>query len=107
MNWTPSRNSAGFNRPSLRWQGSSRLWQEIPLDVLILVCALSMSAPDCQRASAQHVFYAPPSDSSSANCLREGLMHAAQSHLVTADSYAKVVCQPFRSASSQKTSTTD
>jgi hypothetical protein len=62
------------------------------MEILILVCAASLAAPDCQKATAQHVFYAPPSDGSMVNCMREGLFYAAQSNLVTAGTYAKVYC---------------
>jgi hypothetical protein len=62
------------------------------MEILILVCAISVAAPDCQRATAQDVLYAPPSDGSMVDCAREGLMYAAQSNLVTPGSYAKIYC---------------
>ena len=63
------------------------------MNILILVCALSVSAPDCQKATARDVFYAPPSDGGMVNCAREGLLYAAQSNLVTPGSYAKIFCE--------------
>jgi hypothetical protein len=62
------------------------------MDILILVCAISVAAADCQKATAQHVFYAPPNDGSMVDCAREGLMYAAQSNLVTPGNYAKIYC---------------
>jgi hypothetical protein len=62
------------------------------MEILILVCAVSLAAADCQKATAQHVFYAPPSDASMVSCAREGLMYAAQSNLVTPGNYAKIYC---------------
>jgi hypothetical protein len=63
------------------------------MEILILVCALATAAPDCQKDSAIHVFYAPPSPDSSAGCLRQGLLFAAQSRLVKPGTYAKVGCR--------------
>ena len=63
------------------------------MEILILVCAMSVAAPDCQKATAQHVFYAPPSSASMVDCAREGLMYASQSNLVTPGNYAKIFCK--------------
>jgi hypothetical protein len=62
------------------------------MDVLILVCALTVAAPHCQSDSATDSFRAPEPQSSLAGCLREGLMYAAQSRLVGPGTYPKVVC---------------
>jgi hypothetical protein len=62
------------------------------MDILILVCALSIAAPDCQKETAQHMFFAPPSDGSMVNCTREGLLYAAESRLVKSGTYAKIIC---------------
>jgi hypothetical protein len=62
------------------------------MDALILVCALSIAVPDCQKATAQHVFYSPPTDGGLVNCLRDGLLYASQSRLVTPGTYAKIFC---------------
>ena len=44
------------------------------MEILILVCAISVAAPDCQKTTAQDVFYAPPGDGSSCgDCLAGGL----------------------------------
>jgi hypothetical protein len=63
------------------------------MDILILVCVLSVAAPDCQKATAQHIFHAPPSEGSMVGCMREGLMYAAQSRLLRPGSYAKIFCR--------------
>jgi hypothetical protein len=63
------------------------------MDILILVCALSVAAPDCQKATAQHIFHAPPSDGGMVDCMREGLLYAAQSRLVTPGTYPKIFCR--------------
>jgi hypothetical protein len=66
------------------------------MDILILVCALSLSAPACQKDTAQHVFFAPPGGEDISGCARQGLMFAAQSRLVTPGNYAKIVCRMGR-----------
>jgi hypothetical protein len=63
------------------------------MEILILVCALSLSPPDCQRATAQHIFYAMPNSTGMAGCLRDGLFYAAQSRLVGPGSYTKIFCR--------------
>ena len=63
------------------------------MNILILVCALSVAAPDCQKDTALHIFHAPPSGVGLAGCARQGLLFAAESHLATRGSYAKVVCR--------------
>jgi hypothetical protein len=63
------------------------------MNILILVCATAMSAPDCQKTTAIDTFYAPPAESESlAGCFRQGMMFAAQSNLVHEGNYAKIVC---------------
>jgi hypothetical protein len=62
------------------------------MEILILVCALGVAAPDCQHDTAIHVFYAPVPEPHHAGCLREGLLHAAGSDLVAPGTYPKVVC---------------
>jgi hypothetical protein len=63
------------------------------MEIFILVCALSVAAPDCQKATSQHVFYAPPIDGSMVGCMREGMLYAAESNLVTPGHYPKVFCR--------------
>jgi hypothetical protein len=63
------------------------------MNILILVCALATSAPDCQKNTAIDMFYAPPEASDMSGCARQGLMFAAESRLVKPGNYAKVVCQ--------------
>ncbi|RWM70646.1 MAG: hypothetical protein EOR81_32435 [Mesorhizobium sp.] len=67
------------------------------MDVLILVCALTVAAPDCQRNTVIGSFYAPDPKADLAGCLREGLLYAGQSGLVTPDTYPKVFCIPPQS----------
>jgi hypothetical protein len=64
------------------------------MEVLVLVCAAAVAAPDCQLDTAIHKFYVPGPQAGLAGCLREGMMYAAQSGLVGEDSYPKVVCVP-------------
>lgn len=63
------------------------------MSILILVCAISLSQADCRKDTAQHVFHAPPADGGMVNCMREGMLYAANSHLVTPGTYAKVACR--------------
>jgi hypothetical protein len=70
------------------------MYQEAsPMKILILVCALNVAAPDCQKDTAIDVFYAPPAGEDMSGCARQGLMFAAESRLVRPGSYAKIVCQ--------------
>ena len=73
------------------------------MEVLILVCALSVPASDCRNENAEHVLRAPAMANAAApaTCMREGMLYAAQSGLVGAETYVKVVCRkplPFREA---------
>ena len=40
------------------------------MDVLVLVCALTVAAPDCQAETSVHRFYAPEPQLDLAGCLR-------------------------------------
>jgi hypothetical protein len=62
------------------------------MEILILVCALGVAAPDCQRETSIHSFHAPEVRAGMSGCLREGLLFAAQSELVQPGTYPKVVC---------------
>jgi hypothetical protein len=64
------------------------------VNALILICALSVSAPDCQKASSIHVFYAPEPQESLMGCLTTGMLYASQSGLVEQGTYSKIVCKP-------------
>jgi hypothetical protein len=64
------------------------------VDLLILVCAVTFAAPDCQAETSVYSFHVPGPHSDLAGCLREGLMYAAQSGLMPAGTYPKVVCIP-------------
>jgi hypothetical protein len=64
------------------------------MEVLILVCALGVSAPDCQKGSSIAQFYAPDPQESLSGCMRHGMLYAAQSRLVTPGTYSKIVCVP-------------
>jgi hypothetical protein len=73
------------------------------MTILILICASSVAASDCQRDAAIHSFYAPSPQLSFTGCLREGALYAAQSRLVTEGTYFKVFCIPPRTTESQTT----
>jgi hypothetical protein len=66
------------------------------MNILILVCAITVAAPDCQKDTAIDIFYAPPPADESlsfSGCARQGMLYAAESRLVRQGNYAKVVCQ--------------
>ena len=63
------------------------------MEILILVCALGITAPDCQAHSAIHSFHAPEPPADVAGCLRHGLM-SPRSRAGAPGSYPKVVCGP-------------
>ncbi len=65
------------------------------MEVLILVCSLAVTAPDCSKENAQNVFFAPSVAATTmpVGCLHEGMQYAAQSNLVTPGTYAKIVCR--------------
>jgi hypothetical protein len=62
------------------------------MDILVLVCALGVAAPDCQPETSIDNFHAPGSQADFAGCLREGMLYAATSGLVTEGTYPKIVC---------------
>jgi hypothetical protein len=64
------------------------------MEILVLVCALTVSAPNCQAETSLHRFFVSDPQSNHAGCPREGLMYAAQSGLVAKGTYPKVVCVP-------------
>ena len=66
------------------------------MNALILICALSVSARDCQKATAVDVFYAPESQENLTGCLTHGMLYATQSGLVESGTYTKVVCGKSR-----------
>ncbi len=73
------------------------------MEVLILVCALSVSAPDCQKHTSIASFYAPDPQESLSGCMRHGMLFASQTRLVTEGTYSKVVCvPPSRKAQKQR-----
>lgn len=61
--------------------------------VVVLVCALAIAGPDCQRATAKDVLIAPEKAASDLACMRLGLMYAAESGAVVPGYYAKVRCE--------------
>ena len=62
------------------------------MNALILICALAVSAPDCQKKTSIHVFYAPEVQSGLAGCMTHGMLYASQSGLVDPGIYPKIVC---------------
>lgn len=57
-----------------------------------MVCALAISAPDCVKLTAIHVFWAPESQTNMVGCLTHGMLYASQSGLVEPGTYSKIVC---------------
>ena len=72
------------------------------VSVLILVCSLNIAHADCQRATAIDVVIAPEKARNDLECLRMGLMFAAESRLVMAGSYAKLRCERVSTARSTR-----
>jgi hypothetical protein len=68
------------------------------MEVLVLVCALGVKAPECQPETSINSFYAPGLQTSLVGCVRDGMLYAATSGLVPPDTYAKVVCIARRPA---------
>ena len=64
------------------------------MEALILVCALAVSAPDCQKETSIATFYAPDPQVSLTGCMRHGMLFASQSRIVTPGTYSKIVCVP-------------
>jgi len=62
------------------------------MDILILICALTVSAPDCQKKTAIHEMHTEIATPDLVNCQRHGILYAAESGLVTAGTYPKIVC---------------
>jgi hypothetical protein len=77
------------------------------MDVLVLVCAMAVPAPDCRAEATVHSFYAPAPASDLAGCLRQGTMYAAQSGLVSEETYPKIVCIPPQAPRTRVTKSTD
>jgi hypothetical protein len=64
------------------------------MEILVLVCLMSVSQPDCQKATAVANVYAPEPANSMSGCLTTEMLFAAESNLVTKGTYAKIVCIP-------------
>ncbi len=62
------------------------------IDVMILVCALSVPAPECQRNSAMAVLFVPETAENASGCMMSGMLYAAQSRTVLPGYYSKIVC---------------
>jgi len=63
------------------------------MGILILVCAAALSQAECRNDTALHVFHAPPVEGGLVNCMREGMLYAANSRLVTPGTYMKIACR--------------
>ncbi len=68
------------------------------MEVLVLVCLMSVAQPDCREGTAVANVYAPEPAASISGCFQEGMLYAASSNLVTKGTYAKIVCQPLQAA---------
>ena len=73
------------------------------MSILVLVCALGVSAHDCRVETAVHKFHVPIAQRDAGVCLREGLMYAVQSGLVPEGTYPKVICGPPRRIARRRT----
>lgn len=62
------------------------------MSILILVCALSLTAPECQRNTALHEIRTEIAVPDLAGCMRHGMLFAAESGLVTPGTFPKVYC---------------
>ena len=60
--------------------------------VAIAVCLLGTPVPACQQPTAVSWIVAPDHPNTLTGCMRHGMLFAAESHLVTEGSYAKVFC---------------
>lgn len=61
------------------------------MDILILVCALSVATPDCQEDTAIDAVRMPLVTSTT-GCAKRGMLYASQAHLIKPGSYVKVLC---------------
>jgi hypothetical protein len=60
--------------------------------IMILVCALSTPAKDCQKDTATQIIHAPDEQDSLTSCMLYAIRYAAESNLVTKGYYPKVFC---------------
>ncbi len=62
------------------------------MDIVILVCAIAISAGDCTSESATHVLRAPVMAVGHGGCMMQAMAYAAQSNTVGEGYYPKVLC---------------
>jgi hypothetical protein len=62
------------------------------VDIVILVCAATVGAADCNPHTATHVLRAPVAATGTGGCMMQGMVHAAQSNTVDEGYYPKIVC---------------
>jgi hypothetical protein len=60
--------------------------------VAVAICLSATPVQKCHQPTAVTWIVAPEHPSSIAGCIRHGMLYAAESHLVTSGSYAKVFC---------------
>ena len=60
--------------------------------VAIAVCLSATPVPECSEINSVAWIVAPEHPASIAGCMRHGMLYAAESHLITEGSYAKVFC---------------
>ena len=60
--------------------------------VAIAVCLSATPIQTCREATSVAWVVAPEHPASIFGCMRHGMLYAAESHLVTEGSYAKVFC---------------
>jgi hypothetical protein len=64
------------------------------MEALVLVCAMAVAAADCQPETSVRSLYVPDPQPNVTGCLRDGMLYAAQSGVVVAGTYPKIVCTP-------------
>ena len=62
--------------------------------VAIAVCLTATPMQNCGETTSVAWIVAPEHPQSMVGCLRHGMLYAAESHLVSDGSYAKIFCSP-------------
>jgi hypothetical protein len=73
---------------------------------MVLVCALGVAAPGCQRETSIGSFHAPGPQAGFGGCRRERRLYAAGAGMVPPEAYAEIVCvgqRPVRLAKDTET----
>lgn len=62
------------------------------MSILILICSLSLSHAECQKSTALHEIRTEIAVPDLVGCMRQGVLYAAESGLVTKGTFPKVYC---------------